>query len=631
MSFKYKSSRRGNARKIGPIIAILFTTLISVLLVWQRSQTSIGKFRNTVLNNPGTTSFLKQLVAGLLGALWVYVAGSVFNLTTRLRLEGDRTPTLQTLNVWVALGVQRIDFTLPVYYTVLTTIVLLAGHSIGALWAGAISPFPTTSDISWTGMSVPIFNENPPSMAAEFASQALGGYNDGEQNCLTDNGKSGFIPTCPVPGLQSLILSSASLATTWNNDSRKHAKNDNPVWTYVGRSYGVGSSQGLIDLTGLENEGAEVLAYNYSEPGYLTSSTCTNNGSGEFLLYDNQNTVSPEGSNLTINIFSAYGYLPNSDQPIGFPVLTTNLTGTEGLLTWAASGDNGQNMLSIAATDYYARYNSTICTITWTPTMFNVAVNFTNQTIYVEPQYSLPDATSFDSNEYLRTNTMASLGLLAQTSASMSYATLGQSLVNNWATYYEYTQFLLYGDGFNTNVSFTNNATVLFNSTDPLPALEDSIDAMIDDIIVGFGAAQLHWQFGGNGTGYAGLVGQFSAIRLGLDKYIFLTLAINIAILIIAIEEAIRTRNWHNISLFDYLDVKSVIVAASTAGTAVADEAHRIHKPGTIWEGDGVGKAAASIRVKVLKDDPDQERGPMIVLASDQKGEHDDGKTGLLV
>ena len=428
-----------------------------------------------------------------------------------------------------------------------------------------------------------------------------------------------------------MILSSASLATTWNNDSRKHAKNDNPVWTYVGRSYGVGSSQGLIDLTGLENEGAEVLAYNYSEPGYLTSSTCTNNGSGEFLLYDNQNTVSPEGSNLTINIFSAYGYLPNSDQPIGFPVLTTNLTGTEGLLTWAASGDNGQNMLSIAATDYYARYNSTICTITWTPTMFNVAVNFTNQTIYVEPQYSLPDATSFDSNEYLRTNTMASLGLLAQTSASMSYATLGQSLVNNWATYYEYTQFLLYGDGFNTNVSFTNNATVLFNSTDPLPALEDSIDAMIDDIIVGFGAAQLHWQFGGNGTGYAGLVGQFSAIRLGLDKYIFLTLAINIAILIIAIEEAIRTRNWHNISLFDYLDVKSVIVAASTAGTAVADEAHRIHKPGTIWEGDGVGKAAASIRVKVLKDDPDQERGPMIVLASDQKGEHDDGKTGLLV
>ena len=204
MSFKYKSSRRGNARKIGPIIAILFTTLISVLLVWQRSQTSIGKFRNTVLNNPGTTSFLKQLVAGLLGALWVYVAGSVFNLTTRLRLEGDRTPTLQTLNVWVALGVQRIDFTLPVYYTVLTTIVLLAGHSIGALWAGAISPFPTTSDISWTGMSVPIFNENPPSMAAEFASQALGGYNDGEQNCLTDNGKSGFIPTCPVPGKSCL-------------------------------------------------------------------------------------------------------------------------------------------------------------------------------------------------------------------------------------------------------------------------------------------------------------------------------------------------------------------------------------------------------------------------------------------
>ena len=204
MVFEYKSPLGENAPKIRPIVAILFTTLISVLLVWQRGQTSIGSLRNAVMKSPGTTSFIKQLIASLLGAIWVYVAGSIFNLTTRLRLGGDRTPTLQTLNVWVALGLQRIDFTLPFYYTALTTMVLLAGHSIGAVWGGAISPFPTTVDVPWPQMSVPVFNENPPWMRKEFSSQTPVGFDNGEGTCKTDNGHSGFIPTCPVPGMSYL-------------------------------------------------------------------------------------------------------------------------------------------------------------------------------------------------------------------------------------------------------------------------------------------------------------------------------------------------------------------------------------------------------------------------------------------
>ena len=393
----------------------------------------------------------------------------------------------------------------------------------------------------------------------------------------------------------------------------------------------MGSSQGLVDLTSLKDKGAQVLAYNYTEAGYLTSSTCTTNSSAQFRLYQDPNAVEPRGSNLTLNIYSAYGYLPNSDHPFSFPMITSNLTGTQGLLTWAASGRNGQNILSIAATDYYNKYNSTQCTITWTPTMFNIGVNFTNQTIYVQPRKALPNAIGFDNNGYLRRNTMASLDILAQTSASALYATLGQSLVNNWKTYYDYTQFLLYGDNFNTNVSFANNGTDQFQNTPPFLALQDSVDAMIDDIIVGFGAAQLHWQFAGNGTGKSEFTGNFSAVRFGEDSYIFLALAINITILIVAVEEAIRTRNWHDISLFDYQDVKSVIIAASAGGTAVADECRRKHEPGTMLEVDRASKVAASIRVRLLKDDVDQDGGPMIVLADNEIGEHDDGKTGLLL
>ena len=208
------------------------------------------------------------------------------------------------------------------------------------------------------------------------------------------------------------------------------------------------------------------------------------------------------------------------------------------------------------------------------------------------------------------------------------YPTLpwAKALLTNWRTYYQYTQLQLYGDEFNTNVSFTANGRDLFNGTNPLPALEDSLNAMLDDIILGYGAAQLHWDFDGNGIGSADVGSQFSAVRLGEDKYIFLTLAINIILLIIAIEEVIRTHNWHRISLFDYQDIKSVIIAASAGGTSVVDECRRKHSTGTMSEGDEASKEAASIRVRLLDREPDEERGPAIVLVEHESRELDDGK-----
>ena len=194
--------------KIRPIIAIMFTTIISALLIAQSEKSYRGSFRNAIMRYPGTASFFKQLVASLLGALWVYVAGSIFNLTTRLRLVSDRKPKLQTLNLWTALGVQRIDFSLPMYYMAITTTVLLAGHGIGALWGGAIAPLPAIANVSNNmSVAVPVFNGIPPWMAHEFPVQANPSrFDDSVTVCTTNNGLSGFVPTCPVPGKHSLIL-----------------------------------------------------------------------------------------------------------------------------------------------------------------------------------------------------------------------------------------------------------------------------------------------------------------------------------------------------------------------------------------------------------------------------------------
>ena len=200
MIVKYKSLINENAPKIRPIIAILFTTLISSLLLWLHGQPSTGHFRTVILTYPATISFVKQLIASLLGAFWVYVVSSIFNLTTRLRLVSDQEVTLQTLNVWVALGLQRIDFTLPFYYTAVTVIVVLVGHGIGAVWAGAISPLPTIVQLESCTIFTPDFTGREPWSGIESSSQTHNSSKDGDDGCRTWNGVDGFIPTCPVPG-----------------------------------------------------------------------------------------------------------------------------------------------------------------------------------------------------------------------------------------------------------------------------------------------------------------------------------------------------------------------------------------------------------------------------------------------
>ena len=102
---------------------------------------------------------------------------------------------------------------------------------------------------------------------------------------------------------------------------------------------------------------------------------------------------------------------------------------------------------------------------------------------------------------------------------------------------------------------------------------------MLDDILVGYGAASVSWDFDGNDTGSTFMVAQYSAVRIDENQYIYATLAISIILFIIAIEPAIRTRNWKGISQFDYQDLKKVIMAG---GTGIVDECWSRHAGGDV-------------------------------------------------
>ena len=223
-----------------------------------------------------------------------------------------------------------------------------------------------------------------------------------------------------------------------------------------------------------------------------------------------------------------------------------------------------------------------------------------------------------DPNGYLMENVMASLGLLAQTAASPSFETLGQSLSDNWQTFNQSIGFHANIDGSNaTHETYNTSAVSVGNDTSLFSAVQDSFNAMVDDIIGGFGAVQLYWEADVNSdTIELPLDSSYSGIRLGQDGYIFATLAINFFILFLAIEESIRTRYWRGLPLLDYLSLTSMVVASSAGGTEVAEACTQKHKQGNFWKGESGSKEAGEVRVRLMQSKEDEM--PRIRLAETQ-------------
>ena len=74
------------------------------------------------------------MIAGLLGAIELCAAGSIPNLTTRIRFaNSERKLSLHVVNIWAAAGSQRVDFSLPVDYFTLTPNVVSVEHATASI------------------------------------------------------------------------------------------------------------------------------------------------------------------------------------------------------------------------------------------------------------------------------------------------------------------------------------------------------------------------------------------------------------------------------------------------------------------------------------------------------------------
>lgn len=114
------------------------------------------------------------------------------------------------------------------------------------------------------------------------------------------------------------------------------------------------------------------------------------------------------------------------------------------------------------------------------------------------------------------------------------------------------------------------------NSTDTMfQGLEDFLASLVDNSLGMLSATRL---IGANETVSVDATVGLPAVTYGKEIYIYAVLAFNILLLLIFIEEAIRTRLWASMADLELSDAAMIIVSGSEGGTAVAERARGMSK-----------------------------------------------------
>ena len=602
-----------------PVLELIIPTASSLVLYCFGDWQSTGMIHSLVKSNQATSEIVVQTVSHILGLFQVSSVCAVLNLSTRYRISHGSV-ALQVLSFLIALSTARIDFYLPRRLLILNAAFVAATFLPAALWAPAISPVTVLKSQGLGNQLLPAFTEDTKAYwDSQFQVRGPGrtvfNIND---HCSLINDKRGLVPSCPVPTLQGLLLLSASSATTLDGGPRSHSKLDNPNWEFVGRSFGAGSAVGISKERIVDDQ---VLHYNYTESGYVANVSCMKNSSSNFRfrlersIENNisisayQRTYHPEMPFnhawdswpdvwQTYSIYYLDGYLPNSI--IGTPELYPSISWHEryeNITAWAAVANSNRNMIAVAAGNMlYRDLNQIQCEVFFRPTVFDVTVNRIQRSIAVEAQPSM-EAEDIDPNGHLQANVMHSINLLSRMSPSLYVSVLGETL--------------------NRNVERMQRQRPDLNVTEAVTsAVADSFTAIIDDILVAYGASQI---VNAQDTTSTVAHGVMEAIELGHPFYRRSVLILNFLVILIVLFETARTRCWKYLTKFNILDIKSAIVAASAGGSGIVKAVCARHQSqGTQWTGDPTDAVVLETMVNSgLHNTLSHVETPTIVIASD--------------
>ncbi len=560
------------------IIALVPTTALSIAILSIQNARYTGSILRLVQSNRGSVQIIIQVVSAGAGLLQILAVRTICNFFFRLRLQ--KAPMrLEKLSLWTAVATAQVDFNLSFRNLAICSLVAVFSIVPGALWTGALTPIVVSTELLRGTIDAPHFTAASAHFwNSEFVTRqpnmSLWNLVD---NCQQVQDQRGFIPSCPVPALQPLLLLSASSATTIDSSPRLHAKLDNSQWTYIGRSYGVGASVALTAPAFSAKSAANgTNLYQYLENGYLSDVTCIKNSTSAFAIQIEETGIGFD----ELSIYHVMGPLPN--EPAGvheyFPMVNFSDDYSE-LLAWAARSINGWNSIAIASGKHnYTDLNKTQCDVTFAPTTFNVSVDTTAKTITVT--ISKPSATDIEPTGNLTTNVINSLNLLSRMSGTLYQPVLGNALSLNTASMAHRLSL--------HNSSSNEDAITL--------GVADSVTAIVDDVLVAYGASQL---VNANDTEPQAAIGYIKAVQIGTHVYIKSIFALNVFIIFGVLFEAIRTRCWANLMKFNPLDIKSIIISASAGGEELARVLARWCRAEALpsWDGDASHPGLRSVEV----------------------------------
>lgn len=369
--------------------------------------------------------------------------------------------------------------------------------------------------------------------------------------------------------LQGTILGLAAQAS----NPGPHAKLDKTGYLYDNRSFGVGASVGLMDQAFSNN----TKIYNFTELGLQSHTSCIYNDTAVFSVGDD---ILPDGNGWLYSLYDTSGSLPVAGKSVGVGATAFGF-GAGGIVQLFTATIGSHNTLGIFAGggsgngQYYGPLNNVQCDIQFSPTIFSLSVDRTNRTISVFP---IDDVEMPPYGQLAINRTLGAMSTISSVLTTAYVSMLGQALMQNIA-----------------NVPVTTGN----NSTSNLLGVTDSVDSFIDNILLSYASADLMIA---KDTVLSDVASEEAAIVFGRPIYIYLIFTTNLIIFLVYLAEALRTRGWHDLTTFDYRDVKTVIVGASMGGTGIADKVNSLHEQkGSTWRAERKDRIAGQIHAQLEK------------------------------
>ena len=549
-SYNKASSRTKISRKVSGIndrytsptgiyfalAGLCLTTIISTLVLASclTKWTSSGSLYTIVVTNRASMQIAIQLVANILGAVYVTSICTLVAFAVRVRL-GKHAIRLDTLRFWHAVCTRRMEWNQGTHVIVLLILFIAVTALPPAIWAGALTPVTTTA-VQAGNIGLPAYTRT--SLIKEW------GAGVAIKSPIVRNNKGVFTYNVAT-FLQGSLLASASSATPVDGSVRKHSKLDYTQYTYYGRSYGVGSTVGLLPQDDWLSSNPLFLEYAYQEHGFETTVKCIYNQTADFHI------EADDGDSSGGFMWAVRGMMPNSGVAGEYSVYVGHDSSAIVGIGVASPIDvnDSRRILGIAAGSAYEHLNRTQCALEFVPTLFNVTINLQGRNISVSPQEVVQDVAADP---------------LATVSANLTYTVtrLLELIANDQTNIYS----SLVGNSLNDSISgylISQNGAPQDNSSltaSTLPGLENAFTAMVDDMLVAYASAQAIVSEDTLGTPCVLTV---AALRIGQDVYIYAIFIINIVTVLLVAVEAVRTSRWKRLVEFDFLDVGAVVIAAA--------------------------------------------------------------------